>query len=747
MSALRRRALALTVVALSAGALAELTGEGRLPFDNLRWRAGSPEILVADRWLALHAVQNVPATTLVADEVAQEGPAFADHFAFDLERLVERRGSRWGLFIALDVRDGGSVHRIRRLATRIRGRRLARALEARTEPIDERADAWIPPRIDAKPSWPNPGGLTAEAASEDLGVLAWHLAHRLASPHANVPWRKSLSAIRARAGSGISRRDFAVQIMSVLAMFADGHVRLKRAESDLELTRHVLPVRLVAVEGGVACVTADGRRFCSSAYPLVLAIDGLPLPSVLHALAPLVPRVSPDFQRAEILDLAREVDLVHGLLGSTARDTSTLLLGNGKGRMATQVVHTGRAVREPRRNNIDVRILPSGDGYLGFRGSWPPGQSFRNEIDAAFHAVRRTPRLIIDVRGNQGGDRGPVLHLLRRILPPGEVIIDAAAYRMDQRERPPHSFDVLAGRSLHPPGTPRAQMLVNELRARWPLPSSDWSDWHVATLVSGEGEPRYDGPIVILVDEQSASATVLLTSTLAPLDRVTTAGLQGGGGGGWPVEIRLPHSGLVVSLPSMFSVEPDGAARRAIVPELRHVRTLEDLAEEMAAVLVPSWALAPESAPTALLQEKSGPRNAERLRRHERDEVGEPRAGSIRIALHESHRRQHRREAEDRGHRVRAQDEQQKEEIARAGHAPASRQEKGRGDQALDQQRPHRQHRRESADGGIAREHHGVEMTCMTHQGLTRDVVERTRSAVQQPECDELVAEPLIEQQ
>jgi hypothetical protein len=356
----------------------------------------------------------------------------------------------------------------------------------------------------------------------------------------------------------------------------------------------------VAVDEGVACLTPDEGRFCAPAYPLVLAIDGRPISSLLAALAPLAPRASPDSHEAEVLDLLRDIDVAHGLLGGTVDGASTLLLGDGVGGTLKQIVDATSASGDPPRVRVDARILPSGAGYLGLRAGWPPGGAFAAEIDDALRAVRRAPRLIIDVRGNQGGSREPVLHLLRRLLPAGDSIVDLAAYRMDSEERPPAAFDVLAGKGFHPPAVPwfgpearaRAEVLLAPVRARWALAPSGWSEWHVATLGPAPRETAYDGPILVLVDERSASATALLVSALAPLDRVTTAGRAGGGGAGWPVDVRLSHSGLVVSLPSMLSVPPGESAPRAVVPEIRRGRSLDDLRQEMAGTQpVPRWAL------------------------------------------------------------------------------------------------------------------------------------------------------------
>lgn len=583
------RALSLTVVVVLAGAAAELTGEGRLPFGDLRWRGGMPEILADGRWQSLRAVEDIPASTLVADEIAAEGPAFADHFASDLERLVERRGGRWGPLIALDVQDGGEARRIHQLATHLRRRALRHALDERTVPVGGHGEMPLPPRIDGTPSWPYIGALSAEEAEEDLGVLAWHLDHRLASPRTDVPWRAALASIRGRLGPGISRRDFAIELMSALALFDDGHIRLRRAESRIALSKRVLPVRFVSVGRNVACVSADERRLCSQSYPLLLAIDGVPLASIARALSPLVPAVSPDFERGEILDLARDQDLVRVLAGGKAGDTSTLLLGDGNGRMATQVVHPKPVVRERRASSVEARILETGDGYLALRDGWPPGDAFAHEIDDAFRAFRNAPRLIIDVRGNRGGDRGPVLHLLRHLLPADDRVIDIAAYRADPTERPSEQLNILSGHGFRLPAK-RDQAVLAAVRARWPLPPSAWSGWYVATLGTTRHEPVYDGPVLVLVDEGSASATALLTSALASAGRATVAGLEGGGGGGWPVDVRLPHSRLVVSLPAMFAVQPDGTDRHAIVPQVSRMRSLDDLMRDMEGQ-PPLWAL------------------------------------------------------------------------------------------------------------------------------------------------------------
>src|SRR6266851_21702 len=63
------------------------------------------------------------------------------------------------------------------------------------------------------------------------------------------------------------------------------------------------------------------------------------------------------------------------------------------------------------------------------------------------------------------------------------------------------------------------------------------------------------------------------------------------------------------------------------------------------------------SLPRSLLEKKGCPWNPEQLRRHERNEISQPRTAPLRIALHESHSRQHGGKAKDGGNRICAHDE------------------------------------------------------------------------------------------
>jgi hypothetical protein len=543
-------------------------------------------------------VGGVPVDALLRDAVARWGPAFQDHLARQLLDLVAHRGGGTGPWLEIEVGGREDLRRLHRLATRTRWRRAQAHLEACRESAGPAQLGEVRRhRAGGLRSW-GAGRLSPEEAAEDLALLQCQLATRLARPGA--VWRAAMARARREVEQGIDRRGLALQVMKLLAGLGDGHARLRRGKSGLRLSDRVLPVRLVAVEEGVACLRADAPAFCAPACPLLAGLERVPAAELLGELSPLVPRVSPEFHRAELLALLVEVDLVSparmfsrlGRRGASRSDEVRVDLTDGKGRACVwRARPTAPKDARPAARPVEARVLGSGHGYLGLRSGWPPGAAFADEVVAALGSLRGTPGLVLDVRGNAGGDRTAVLSLLAHLVPAASdpLVLDVAAYRMDRAKRLPPEFDVLAQRHLHPPRSPwfagaarrAAEEAVARARRRWPLPSAEWSEWHVAVLDRPAGPWVYDRPVIVLVDEASASATQLLVATLAPLERVTIAGLAGGGGSGWPVDFRLPHSRLVLSLPTVFSVDAAGNARRAILPELRRPRTLADLRREL----------------------------------------------------------------------------------------------------------------------------------------------------------------------
>jgi carboxyl-terminal processing protease len=132
------------------------------------------------------------------------------------------------------------------------------------------------------------------------------------------------------------------------------------------------------------------------------------------------------------------------------------------------------------------RVLPSGFGYLRF-SQWTVGVMPR--VTEALQALRATPGLIIDLRGNPGGS----LHMVNLVL--GHFFRERAEL----------------GRILTRTGRPISLLFgtVEVIKLH--------------TVV--EGDPQaYRGPVVILVNAQSGSASELFAATLQASGRATIVG-------------------------------------------------------------------------------------------------------------------------------------------------------------------------------------------------------------------------------
>ena len=138
------------------------------------------------------------------------------------------------------------------------------------------------------------------------------------------------------------------------------------------------------------------------------------------------------------------------------------------------IVHFGK--RAPEAPSLTARRLPSGDGYIGFDGWKPPvDDQFKTELAK----LSDTPGLIIDLRGN-GGGQDDILLNIASIFFPNEVSFG--------------SFKKRGG--------------------------------VVENIFTHKTQQTYNGPIVILVDDISASASEVFTVSMQENARARFIGRQ-----------------------------------------------------------------------------------------------------------------------------------------------------------------------------------------------------------------------------
>ncbi len=157
--------------------------------------------------------------------------------------------------------------------------------------------------------------------------------------------------------------------------------------------------------------------------------------------------------------------------------------------------------------------------------------------------------LVVDLRGNRGGSQGVARRLVARLI-----------------QRP-----VVAGEYRYL----RTQVLAKRVAVLSKLPADPkdtrWTTWQKDTI-----EPASDGvrmPVAALVDEVCASSCETVARALSAAPGISLYGRPTAGSSGLPVRVALPHSRLLVSLPSWQSrtatgtlIEGNGVTPQVHIP-------------------------------------------------------------------------------------------------------------------------------------------------------------------------------------
>jgi carboxyl-terminal processing protease len=406
-----------------------------------------------------------------------------------------------------------------------------------------------------------PGGAAAgEAVTAELALLTFDSAgSRSADSHYSadyngIDWPGVRAELRPRAAAARTLDELRIVIDGMLARLGESHYALIRREAAGSLEEGAgnaaaaviggdagFDVRLVGNALLVSRVEREGAAAAAGIAPgfMLLAIDGRPLAARIAALARL-----PEGERH--VARTRLLHSVNGALRGGPGDTLTLRLGDAAGRATEQ-----RLVLRPARGQVvsygnlpPMMALLEEDRIETARGCvgvirlslWavPLLTAFDDAVDRA----RGCAGIVIDLRGNPGGVGGMVMGAA------GHFVNDTVALG-HLRTR-----------------TGELRYMVNPRRVR--------RDGAVVT--------PFAGPLAILLDEMSASASEIFAAGLQALGRARIFGSPSAGQALPALMVRLPTGDVLLHVVADFT-GPHGARieGRGVLPDVPVTLTRDDL--------------------------------------------------------------------------------------------------------------------------------------------------------------------------
>jgi len=433
------------------------------------------------------------------------------------------------------------------------------------------ARATVDSRLTARPfesiAHPSPD-LSRQDACADLDSLASHLDQRFSYLDlAGFDHAAALDSIRAALPESIRLDDFAMQLQRFMARFGDGHASIEQPRR--EGAAEHLPFFLADTPEGLVAVRSDRTAFVDPDRPYVRSINGKAMDEwIAMASDLLVTRGSPQLVRLHAIEaiahfrvlslLTGAGDASHAFVELASRD------GDSIGLRVPLAAEPVRARLWPRRES---GILDGGIGYLRLDRMNDDAAEAVNEWMPRF---ARCDSLIIDARDNGGGSRDALVALWPLLAPDDAPrVVNVASYRLCPDFPPDH----LESRFLFPRDSSRWNEHEREaidaariaFAPEWEPPTDRFSEWHYL-VIGGTRDAdggatrgdRFEGAVVVLMNERCFSATDIFLGAMDLLPNVTLLGRASAGGSGRATEVILPRSGLRVRLSSMASFRPDG---------------------------------------------------------------------------------------------------------------------------------------------------------------------------------------------
>lgn len=526
------------------------------PYRDIVWPEDTPDrprILLDGAWFELLSING----TSVADVIAASRAAFGDlwqkRFDEDLSEVLTAMGSPPGPTVTLGLRDPetGRISTLDAPMTSANRAALMRAKRARESP----GITFLPQ--------PPPEELTGTQIANDLDALLAEMEARWAYLRATeVDYRTAIEELKERGANGMAHADYGMEVLRIVSMFVDGHATV----GGFDVPDGELPFFIESTDDRFVAILRDRSSFVDPERPYITRIDGRPLEAWLDSAESFVPKASSQWMLRNQLDRVEQIGLMRDVMGIPSSDSIEVEVASENGGDTRRIT-----LPVPDDAESPSRWPPGGsriiDGDVGYLRLPVMNAAAVEEIATWMPRFRDTRGLVVDVRGNTGGNREALRALFPYVMDEDDapVVVNASKYRL----HPDYEEDHLGGSRFmyreswtgwNAPGRAAIARFRETFRPEWTPPWPEFSEWHYLVMSRGTNPDAYvyGRPVIVLLDQNSFSATDIFVSAFKGWREVTLVGTPSGGGSARQVGVRLPISGLALNFASMASFQASG---------------------------------------------------------------------------------------------------------------------------------------------------------------------------------------------
>jgi C-terminal processing protease CtpA/Prc len=381
-----------------------------------------------------------------------------------------------------------------------------------------------PEKESAEPASAEPRELTPDQRLEVLEALWTRLSETYpALEYKGIYGREWIEPAEERVHQSKTDEEFYNTLLELMATLNDTHTRIISYPGQPRL--EAPPVELNRVEGKVAVIRAQSDTGLSPG-DVIVSVDGRP---VEECLAEKTKRVCNSTERGRVREACGQ--LLRGAPGTAV----TVIAQGADGGTRSIVLRRLPSPEFWREPVISSRQLSDSIGYI--RISRWGGDSLVEEFDKALEMFKSTKGIVIDVRGNGGGN-GELADLVNGRLTDKPVISSIDFWRKA--------------------GSDEYRKEIGWVQPRGPWP--------------------YKGRIAVLMDEASMSSCEHFVSGVEAMGNVLLVGAPTNGAGGGPTTVQL-SDGTRVAISRALGLRVNGIVfeGHGIPPHVEALPTLADL--------------------------------------------------------------------------------------------------------------------------------------------------------------------------